>query len=105
MSKPYIPTFEIIVRRSFDGKVEGERSWKLSAVGTYVDKLEDAIAFVADSAMDAYGLKSAQPRMETRVTYWTCPKCQEENRDDYHRISCPHCASMRPTANRGGDHG
>lgn len=59
MSKPYIPTFEIIVRRSFDGKVEGERSWKLSAAGSYVDKLEDAIAFVADAAMDAYGMRTA----------------------------------------------
>lgn len=59
MSKPYIPTFEIIIRRSFDGKVEGERTWKLSAAGSYVDKLEDVITFVADTAMDAYGMRTA----------------------------------------------
>lgn len=27
---------------------------------------------------------------------WLCPKCQAENRDDYHRISCRQCAALRP---------
>lgn len=78
MSKPYIPTFDIIIRRSFDGKVEGERSWKLSAVGSYVDKLEDAIAFVANTAMDAYGLRTAASTQETGTApdnSGECPVC------------------------------
>lgn len=27
---------------------------------------------------------------------WVCSNCKSENRDDYHRISCPGCGQMRP---------
>ena len=27
---------------------------------------------------------------------WMCQNCKSENRDDYHRISCPGCGQMRP---------
>lgn len=53
MSKPYMPTFEIVIRRKFDGKEEGCRSWKLTGVGSDIDKLEDAIAFLVNCAMDS----------------------------------------------------
>ena len=58
MAKPYIPTFEITVRRSFDGKQEGLRSWKLTGVGVDIDKLEDAIEFLANCAMDSISYRS-----------------------------------------------
>jgi hypothetical protein len=53
MAKPYIPTFEIILRRSFDGQLEGQRTWVISGAGSEIDKLEDCMAFVADAAMDS----------------------------------------------------
>jgi rubrerythrin len=65
-----------------------EEAWRNSPVATS-SKLRDKV----DNLL-------ARAEKETAVIYWTCPKCQVENRDDYHRISCPHCASMRPTANR-----
>lgn len=50
MAKPYLPTLTVIIRRSFDGEVEGERAWSVTSTGEQIDKLEDCIAFVMDAA-------------------------------------------------------
>jgi hypothetical protein len=50
MAKPYIPKFSVKITREFDGKVEGVRSWSMSAHGAEIDKLEDCISFILDSA-------------------------------------------------------
>jgi hypothetical protein len=53
MAKPYVPTFEIVVRRKFDGQLEGQRSWVITGAAHEIDKLEDCIGFIADAAMDS----------------------------------------------------
>jgi hypothetical protein len=53
MAKPYIPTLEIVIRRKFDGQIEGARSWVITGAWHQIDKLEDCISFVASAAMDS----------------------------------------------------
>jgi hypothetical protein len=51
MAKPYIPTFEVVVQRTFDGELEGRRSWRITGMGQEIDKLEDALAYLCDASM------------------------------------------------------
>lgn len=51
MTKLYMPTLEVSIKRTFDGKPEGERTWKFNGYGCEIDKLEDAIAYLADASM------------------------------------------------------
>ena len=37
-----------------------------------------------------------ETKPESAVQTWVCLNCKSENRDDYHRISCPGCGRLRP---------
>jgi hypothetical protein len=51
MSKPYLPTFEVVIQRTSDGELEGRRSWKVTGNHRDIDKLEDAITYLMDASL------------------------------------------------------
>lgn len=59
MSNSEIQTFQIEITRLVKGQPPGKRLWTLCARSDDLDKLEDAISFIARVSIDAIAVSSS----------------------------------------------